>query len=439
MRVSNAAPDLQRLKIDRSAAAPRRSSALPWVLVALLLAAGAVGWRQGWFGAGGGLPAVEVARVQRLGGAAAQSGISANGYVVARTQAALSTDVQGRLVELPVEEGDRVRQGDLIARLDTRQLEAALARNRANALAAEADLARARDEQVRLAHEEERARAALQWAEDELARATSLVASGDERGAVLQQARSARDQARSGADAAATAVRAQTAAIHGAEAAQDAAVAAMREVEVMIEKSSVRAPFDGVITRKNAEIGEVVSAIGATGPNARGAVATLVDFSTLEVQVELAQTSLGAARTGAAVLIYLDAFPEQAYRGRVRQIWPTADRVKATVELRCEFLERDERILPEMGVRVVFPPEEASAEAKPVEILLPHRALARGGESAVFLFRGEAAERRAITIAEERADGTVRVAAGLEGGELVILDPPADLLDGARVRRKETP
>lgn len=433
-----AAPDLSRLTIDRSAATPRRSGPLPWLLLILaVLAAAWIAYSRGWLGAPGSGPLLEVARVQRLGGAAAQSGVAANGYVVARRQAALSTDIQGRLVELPVEEGTRVRAGDLVARLDTTQYEAALARARQSAVVAEAELARALEGPPRAESEVARARAAAEFALRERARVAALVASGDERRSALDAAASAAEQAEASLGTALADARAQDAAVASAQASVEAAQAAAREIEVLIAKSSVRAPFDGVITRKNAEIGEVVSAIGATGPNARGAVATLVDFATLEVQVELAQTSLAAARAGAPVLIYLDAFPEHAYRGRVRQIWPTADRVKATVELRCVFLERDERILPEMGVRVVFV-EEADGPAKPVEVLAPARALRRGAEgTSVFLWQQGAAVLRSVETGEERPGGVVRITQGLAGGELLILDPPDGLRDGDPVRRKE--
>lgn len=431
------APDLQRLKIDRSAAPRGRGSWLPWILVLALLAGGGfLGWRAGWFADAMGSVIVELGRVQRVGGAQAQSGVAANGYVVARTQAALSTDMQGRLVEMPVEEGMRVVKGQLIARLDTEQLEATLERSRQSVLVFGAEVARAEQDLLRLRAEAERAAASLRLAEQDVARIRTLVAQGAERQAVLDTAESALGEWEAGRRAAEAAVGSQQAGIVSAQAELAAAKSAVREVEVMIEKSTVRAPFDGVITRKNAEVGEVVSAIGATGPNARGAVATLVDFSTLEVQVELAQASLGAARPGAPVRIYLDAYPEDAYEGRVRQIWPTADRQKATVELRVEFLERDERILPEMSVRAVFVPEAGGGE-RPVEVLVPARALVRGAETAVFLFADGRVERRVITVGEERADGMARVESGLVGNEMVVLDPPAGLQDGDGVQRKE--
>jgi HlyD family secretion protein len=386
-------PDLSQLRIDRGPASqPRpRGGAVKWVVGGLLL----IGL--GWLGIslfGGGLfdrrVPVELGRVQKVGGAAALSGTAANGYVVARRQAALSTDIEGRLVELKVEEGDRVRSGDLIARLDTRQLEAALERTKG-------DLASAA--------------ATAQWAQLDFERKDKLLPQGDISVSEVDLARVARDEA---------------------EARARALEAAQAEIEVLLSKSSVFAPFDGVITAKNAEIGEVVSSI-SSGVNSRGSVATLVDFATLEVQVELAQTSLKAAREGAPVQIFLDAYPDQGYAGRVRQVWPTADRQKATVELRAEFLERDERILPEMGVRVVFVPE-SQAPQEPA-VMVPERALT-GEPPAVFVFDGTRVVRQPVTLGAKSAAGKREVTQGLVGGEMVVLDPPPALADGDEVRER---
>jgi RND family efflux transporter MFP subunit len=391
--------DLSRLTIDRGER--RGSSRSGWVAFALLLAAatGFVGWRT-MRSRSGRLPEVTLGRVERRGGATAQSGVAANGYVVARKRAALSTDIQGRVVEIAVEEGMRVKAGQLVARLDTSERDAALARTRA-------DL--------------ERARAAARLARLSFDRAEALARSGH--GSIA-----AEDEARAG--------------LEEADAQVLAIAAAEREIRSQIAKSVVSAPFDGVITQKNAEVGEVVSSLGAGG-NSRGSVATLVDFDTLEVQVELAQTSLRAAREGAPVLIYLDAYPEDGYRGKVRQIWPTADRQKASVELRCEFIERDARILPEMGARVVFVPESA-AEARPAEVLLPKAALVAGPDPYVLQYRGRedaprtgTLSRRPVTLGGTERDGRIPIANGLTGNELVVLDPPPALADGAQVREKE--
>jgi len=143
-----------------------------------------------------------------------------------------------------------------------------------------------------------------------------------------------------------------------------------------------------------------------------------------------------SAKEGAPVQIFLDAFPDKGYAGRVRQVWPTADRQKATVELRVEFLERDERILPEMGVRVVFTGESQPLQAPAV--MVPERALIAGGEPAVLVVDGELRVRRqAVTLGQRSEAGRREVVQGLAGGERVVLDPPESLQDGDVVRERE--
>ncbi len=389
-------PDLTRLSIDRGGSARRGGRGGWWVALLLLLAGGArEAWHAGLLGADPDHPLVSVGSVRRAGGVARAEGTSANGYVVARRRAALSTDIQGRITALLVEEGDRVESGELVARLDTRELDAA---------------------RTQVEAEIRRAEATHALAETEYARHAALLETGD-------TSVSARDNALATRDEAAAAL----AALH----------ARLDEIDVRIDKSSVYAPFAGVITAKDAEVGEVVSALGAIGPNARGAVATLVDFDTLEVQVELSQSTLAVAREGAPVRIYLDAFPTDGYPGRVRQIWPMADRTKATVEVRVEFLERDDRILPEMGVRAVFldeaPADDAGDEDRGV--YAPAAAVVEDDTGAyVFLLEDETAVRRDVELEGDPVAGEVRVAEGLRGNERVVLSPPPGLADGARVR-----
>ena len=290
-------PDLSRLKIDRT---PKVSSS-KWPLILFIILASYIAWKE--------IPqfqtsddtVVQSVRVQRRGGAKARTGTAANGYIVPRRRAALSTDIPGRLVELNVEEGSRVSEGDVVARLDSRELEAGQKR-----LQAEIKSAKAIEKQTRLALERQQKLAKTE-------------------------------------DVSASALESAEASFEGAAARVQSLEASLMEVMVRLDKSTVYAPFSGVVVQKNAEVGEVVVASGG-GTNARGSVATLVDFDTLEVQIELSQTALEAARVGAPLLIYLDAYPEEGYRGQVRQVWPTASRAKATVELRAEFLERDERL-----------------------------------------------------------------------------------------------
>ncbi len=377
--------DLSRLKIDRS----HRTAPTRWPLLLLILGmASYIGWSEFAGEFAGTDREVQTARVQRRGGANQGSGVASNGYIVPRRLAALSTDIPGRLVELNVEEGSRVSKGEVVARLDSRELVASLARFKAERDGAEA--------------EQERARLALE-------RQESLIATDN-------SSRSELDAARATSKAA----KARVASIS----------ASIQEIEARIDKSTVYAPFSGVVVEKNAELGEVVSTVGGT--NSRGSVATLVDWATLEVQIELAQTTLEAARIGAPVLIYLDAYPEQGYRGRIRQIWPTADRAKATVELRAEFLERDEKLLPQLGVRVVFVPE-SEANPAPPQVLLPRRALLAAEVPTVLVIRDGIVETRTITLRDDVEDGLVEVGSGLTGGETVVIDPPSDLQAGDRV------
>ncbi|OUU21974.1 MAG: hypothetical protein CBC13_08220 [Planctomycetia bacterium TMED53] len=334
-------------------------------------------------------PGLFLDRVQRRGGAKARTGTAANGYIVARRRAALSTDIPGRLVELNVEEGSRVDQGDVVARLDTRELEAYRDR-----LQAEIRAAQATEKQSRLAVERQR----------------KLSETEDVPASTLESAE---------------------ATYEGSVARVQSLQASLAEILVRLDKSTVYAPFSGVVVQKNAEVGEVVVASGG-GANARGSVATLVDFDTLEVQIELSQTALEAARVGAPVLIYLDAYPEEGYRGQVRQVWPTASRAKATVELRAEFLERDERLLPELGVRVVFVPEEESNPTPPM-VLLPKNALIPGDEPRVFIVSGGVLEERKLSLRDDFDDALIEVGSGLIGGETVIINPSPEMQNGDRV------
>jgi len=379
--------DLGQLRIDRTPPAAASGSKRPFLLLLILLV-GYIAYKE-WPATTDSGRSVRVTTVLRRGGTPTPSGTAANGYVVARRRAALSTDIPGRLVELNVEEGTRVRRGDVVARLDSREQEALRDRMKADLEASQAEEARARLE---------------------LERQQRLAASDD-------TTQSALDAAVAGDRAARARVKSQE--------------AALAEAETRIDRSTVYAPFDGVIVEKNAEVGEVVSTLGSAA-STRGAVATIVDFDTLEVQVELAQTSLAVARTGAPLLIYLDAWPQKAYRGRVRQVWPIANRAKATVELRAEFLEKDEKILPELGVRVLFVADD-EVNPLPPRVLLARAALILAQEPAVFIVSNGKVSRRSVTLRDDVEDGLVEIGSGLVGGEMVVIEPPVDLADGDSV------
>ncbi len=414
------------------------------------------------------LPEVRVLQVSATSplSAAAVQGTAANGYVVARTRAALSADTPGRIVEMNVTEGQVVKKGFVVARLfadEYRALheraEADLALARAASASASAArevsagaLAQART-RMRAAEAEVRdAQAALAWSVLEFERAEKLLADGITSQGRLDETRLLRDRAQAHLES----VQANQAVVaDGVRSAElELALAGSRVLEAealvrvkgaerdqaraTLDKTEVRAPFDGVVVLKDAEVGEVVSP-NAVGSQSRGSVATMVDFATLEVQVEVPEASLAAVEIGARAQIFLDAYPEYSYSGAVLRIWPTANRQKATVEVRVGFDVPDQRLRPEMGVRVVFTrgaegvSAPASASARPV-ILVPRTAVVTiEGRPCVFLLERDVARQREVVLGEERS-GRVVIESGLVSGDRVVDAPPESLQDGERVR-----
>jgi HlyD family secretion protein len=465
--------DLEALKIDRDAGAGRtgrrrRRGGGAWIVVALLLAGALWLFRAPLVRRIDDLRLTHV-RVQRLvattgASAAALSGTAANGYVVARTRAALSADTPGRIVELNVSEGSVVKRGDVVARLYHDEAEAALRAaeaevesQRATVLRLEADLAVAGSEIARAASDVESATAGvaealagLELAELDRRRAETLVAETfesqqrlDQTRATEAQARARLDAARAGESAARTRaeqagqrLKSSQAAVGEGQARVGVSAAMRDQAAATLDKTFVRAPFDGVVVLKDAEVGEVVSP-NSQGAQSRGSVATMVDFQSLEVQVELPETSLSAVTVGASASIFLDAWPGEVYPGRVLRIWPTANRQKASIEVRVGFERIDDRLRPEMGARVVFTRDgaDAAAPSGPPEgsLLVPIGALVRvDGARGAFVLERQQVRFRALQLGEERG-GKVLVQSGLEDGELIVLAPPASLADGERV------
>lgn len=464
--------DLEKLQIDRSAQKRRRRRS-PWPgrLIALALLALALWFFRGpllerldrWR-----LPEVEVAAVVRSSpmARAVASGTAANGYVVARRRAALSADTPGRIVELNVEEGSVVREGDVVARLYAEELEAALRRAEADLEAADTAIrsAEAREQAARGRAAAAAARvdaaealraeseAALELARIEHDRSEGLLASGTDTrervdravsGLAQAQARLASAEAslagaRLDVETARADVTVAGAERNQAQAALPSLAAARDLAAATLDKTYVRAPFDGIIVLKDAEVGEVVSP-NAQGAQSRGSVATMVDFESLEIQVELPETSLASAVVGARAEVFLDAFPGDRFDGTVERIWPTANRQKATVEVRVGLDVIDPRMRPDMGARVVFPPEEgasavAASDMGQDALLVPSEALVRiDGRDGVFVLERDVARFRAVAVGAKSGRRAV-VETGVEEGERVVLAPPARLADGDRVQ-----
>jgi RND family efflux transporter MFP subunit len=414
------------------------------------------------------LPKVDtivVARTTPLA-ASAVSGTAANGYVIAGVKAALSADTPGRIVEMNVVEGMVVKKGFVVARLysdeyraavrradaDLAAQDAAVERGRAQAQAARADAPRLKAELSRAQALQREQTAAVDLAKVKLERAEKMLAENiwttqarDDAKTELDRTQAALEGALAGVTAAESAVAqigSQVAALDAAvkelEARKGVIQAEREQAQATLDKTEVRAPFDGIVVLKDAEVGEVVSP-NSQGGNSRGSVATMVDWSSLEVQVELQETSLSVAKVDAPASIYLDAYPEHLYPGVVRRIWPTANRQKATVEVRVGFVAPDDKLRPEMGARVVFGDGEHAA-ATPAEgtaepaMLVPRNAIVRtGGADYVFVVERDVARTRKVELGAERS-GRVIVKSGLTEGERIVSDPPNSLQDGERVR-----
>jgi RND family efflux transporter MFP subunit len=392
--------ELASLKIDRARGEPRLWRwPLLLLLPAVLLIAGMYALR-----ARQAFSAPEVETVTAAVGAVAERSagtpiLTASGYVVARRKAVVSAKIQGRLAELRVEEGSRVREGEIIARLESADYEASVQRAHAAVQRAQADLAEAR-RQLRLA--------------DGLAKDQVL----------------AQDQR----DAAASRVSIAEAALAQAEA--DAAFA-----EATFQNTQIRAPFTGVVVKKMAEVGESVAPIppGVNISTSSGAIVALADLDTLEVEADVAESNVAKIGSGQPAEVSVEAIPDSNFRAVLRQVIPTADRTKATVQVKVTILEKNKDLKPEMSAKVTFvEPEKAGAapRADAPAVTVPAGAVAtRDGVSVVFVVRdGKAQVRRVVTGAERQ--GQVVVREGLSGGETVVARPPETLKDGDAVRVK---
>lgn len=469
--------DLKDLKIERQPAQTRRRGN-PWpVRIITLVVLAGVGWAV-WPMAQGFLDKVRLPEVRTMvvteataSTAAAARGTAANGYVVAARRAALSSDVPGRIVELNVREGSVVKKDDIVARLFADEYRAAwqsavashaeslTAIKRATAALEVANAEVQQASKVCKTSEAQRdeGRTQFDFAEKELKRITELTETGIE--GIRRKQLAERDR-----DAASARLASLTAAVASNEAnletvRQRVAVAAIdidaandREVaarafrdqaKATLDKTDVRAPFDGIVVLKDAEIGEVVSPNVQGGSNARGAVCTMVDFDSLEIQANVPETALHTVRIGASADVFLDAFPDQRLSGTVDRIWPTADRSKATVEVR--ILVTDKTLLrPEYGVRVVFRgkddapvPVEASTKT-PKVIIIPENAIVMiNGMQTVFVLERDVITATPITVGE-RKKGRATIDAGLKPGQRIVLAPPPTLQDKDRVRLQTT-
>jgi RND family efflux transporter MFP subunit len=398
----SSAPDLATLRIDRSAV-PRRSRRRRWIWATLLalaaLAAGA------WFALQPRAATVRTAAVVTAYPSQQYVVLNATGYVVAQRKAAIASKATGRLEWLGVAEGSRVKAGEVIARLDDRDVVAQAESARASVAAARAALEQA------LAEERD--------AKEALRRNRDLVAKGFVAQATVDSATARADRA--------------TAGVASARAGIAVAEANARNAAVAVDQTRIRAPFDGVILSKSANVGDMVTPF-SSAIDSKGAVVAMADMGTLEVEADVSEASLSKIAVGQPAEITLDALPDARFRGRISRMVPTVDRAKATVMTKVRFDAIDPRVLPEMSAKVSFLSQEVTPEQQQPLLAVPADALAgRDGRTVVFVVRDDRAAEVPVTPGAKLGD-LVAIAGAVKSGDKVVLKPGAALASGAPVK-----
>lgn len=391
--------DLSSLRIDREKknVNPERKGRtlkrlITVVVVAVLLAAAYIGWKSFT------KPAIEVKLTAAVLQSPAQSNavLTASGYVVAQRKAAVASKGTGRLVYLGVVEGDRVLKEQIIARIDDSDIRAQLEQAKANLKLALADLSDA---------------------ETNDQRQKKLLAAG-----LSSQMESDSAESR----------------FKRVQATIEVARALVRQSEVSLENTLIRAPFDGTVLTKNADVGEVVAPLGA-GANAKAAVVLLADMTSLEAEIDVSESNIEKIAVNQDCEIRLDAYPDQAYPGFVAKIVPTADRSKATVMVKIGFRNYDKRVLPEMSAKVVFLNEKSKGdkiEDNRQFLVVPASAIVRrGGATFVFTVRDEKAVEVPVTTGGTYGS-LIEIKTGVVAGTKVVEAPDAGLAGGVKVKVK---
>lgn len=387
--------DLSALKIDRRRSREGSSIGRRLLYVVVFVAVAAlvyVGYRitLTWIA-----PAVQVqtAAARYLGGSEASAELVATGYVVAQVKAAVSSKATGRLTKLNVEEGDTLLAGDIIAIIEN------------DDMLANVDLAKARLKQARA----DSAAAHLNYI-----RQNKLLEGGHTTEEMVENA---------------------TANYHSANANVEAMKANVRAAEVALENTIIRAPFDGTVLTKNADVGEMVAPM-ASSASSRGAVVTMADMASLEVEADVSESNINKVKVNQPCEIILDAYPDRKYNGYVKKVVPTADRARATVMVKIAFRDKDELVLPEMSARVNFLPfdRDNKKEEDIAVLVVDNDAITmRGGREIVFRYDDGYAREVPIEAGRKLGDVT-EILSGLSSGQRVILNPPGGLSDGDKVK-----
>jgi RND family efflux transporter MFP subunit len=357
-------------------------------------------------------PVVQMATVAKPDSGGPQTALNASGYVTPRRRATIAAKITGRVTAVFFDEGTHVKEGQLLATLDDSDYKRALDSTKADRDAAQAAIA---DFEVQLRN-----------AEIELRRAQQL----HDAGIGTQEA----------LDNAATTADSLRAKIYLAKRQVTASESRIAAAQQAVDNCVIQAPFAGIVVSKDAQVGEMVSPVSAGGGFTRTGIATIVDMNSNEIEVDVNESYIARVKEGQAVKATLDAFPESPYEAKVRTVIPTADRQKATVKVRISFLKLDDKILPDMGVKVAFleAPKPAAgkkdAEKAPEAVAyIPKSAVRSDSNSSfVYLIKHGAVERRAVSIGMDRGTD-VGVLAGLAPGDSIVVKGPGSLRDGDKV------
>jgi len=400
---SPAPPDIAKLRIDRGATPIRSSRRRKWLWLSGIAVAGLAG--AGWYAS---RPhAIDVTTTAIVTSYPSQQFVvlNATGYVVAQRKAAIASKATGRLEWLGVAEGSTVKEGEVIARLDNRDVVAQAQSAEAAVRAARAAL--------------EGAKAEERDATTQLKRNEELVAKGFVSQASLDAVKMRADRAIAG--------------VANAQASIAVAQANARNAQVAVDYTQIRAPFDGVIVSKAANVGDMVTPF-SSATDSKGAVVSMVDMSTLEVEADVSESSLAKIRVAQPCEITLDALPDVRFRGRVSRMVPTVDRAKATVVTKVRFDAIDPRILPDMSAKVSFLAQEVTAEQqKPLLAVNPDALATREGATVLFVVRdGKLAQ---VPVVRGAALGDlVAISGAVQTGEKSVLKPSAELKPGTPVK-----
>lgn len=397
-------PSLDDLRIERKAGP--ETGVKSWVgfllLIIVLVAAAAAWWLRG-------AAAIQVHTVaaREVGSAGKErSVLDASGYVTARRQATVSAKITGKVVEVLIEEGMKVQEGQVLARLDDTNVRTSLLLAEAQLVSASNALA---ETQVR-----------IREADQELERQKGLL-----------QSKIASQADYDHAEASALAYKAKLVQQQADVTVADRQIAYWQQ---QLDDTIIRAPFAGIVTSKNAQPGEMISPISAGGGFTRTGICTIVDMQSLEIEIDVNESYINRVEPNQPVEATLDAYPDWKIPCKVIAIIPTADRQKSTVKVRVGFDKLDPRILPEMSIKVAFHEGAVSASSAKRTVVVPKAAVhQQDGRDVVMVMQGDRAERRAITVSSSTDEESL-ISAGVSAGEKVIVDWPNGLTEGSKIK-----